>query len=233
MDPGRSRSTKNNVLVVNGSDRTTHKDPIAPTLSGIIDGDKIKEDEPSMGLGNASDNNVVELLNVRQRDNHNAVSLDSAKTTMSSSSLISPLIWSWPHEHADRKCEREADEALHGRHGSAHYIYGSHSMPFEVDRKLLKDLVREKMGEEVGRIEFLSAGMSPCVSPISSKCLSRFISQGLLGNPHFTSDPHHTRCETIYASSQDFVRGCNDGVSQGADKGSSTTRIPLGRESVQ
>ena len=32
-------------------------------------------------------------------------------------------------------------------------------MPFEVDRKLLKDL--EKMGEEVCRIEFLSAGMSP------------------------------------------------------------------------
>jgi hypothetical protein len=34
-------------------------------------------------------------------------------------------------------------------------------MPFEVDRKLLKDIVGEKMGEGVGRIEFLSAGRSP------------------------------------------------------------------------
>jgi len=162
MDP--DKSTENFVLVVNGSDlgRTTHKDATAPTLSEpIVGGDKIKEEEPSMGLGNASDKNVVNVRITRQRDNHNAISLDSAKTTMISSSLISPLIWSWPHEHADRKREREADEALHGRHGSTHYIYGSHSVPFEVDRKLLKDLVREKMGEEVGRIEFLSAGMSP------------------------------------------------------------------------
>jgi hypothetical protein len=65
-----------------------------------------------------------------------------------------PLIWSWPYEHADRKREREADKAL--RHGAGH-----HNMPFEVDRKLLKDIVGEKMGEGVGRIEFLSAGRSP------------------------------------------------------------------------
>lgn len=32
------------------------------------------------------------------------------------------------------------------------------SAPFEVDRRLLKDVVREKMGVEVGRIKFLSAG---------------------------------------------------------------------------
>ena len=31
---------------------------------------------------------------------------------------------------------------------STHYVYGSPSMSFEVDRKLLEDLVREKMGEK-------------------------------------------------------------------------------------
>ena len=57
-----------------------------------------------------------------------------------------PLIWDWPAEHQDRKAEKKADAALHG------------ATPFEVDRKLLKDVVREKMGVEVGRIRFLSAG---------------------------------------------------------------------------
>jgi hypothetical protein len=174
MDPDKSMSTENFIFSVNGCDHidgTTHKDP--PLNGPIIDDDKEKEAVPSMGLGRAStnsDTSVVDLLNVRvtsHKDNHTAS--DSAKTTTTSSSTltmistapVAPLIWSWPHEHADRKREREADESLHGRHGTTHYIYGSHSMPFEVDRKLLKDLVREKMGDEVGRIEFMSAGMSP------------------------------------------------------------------------
>jgi len=33
-----------------------------------------------------------------------------------------------------------------------HYIYGSHCMPFEMDRKLLKDLEKRSV-EEVSRIE--------------------------------------------------------------------------------
>jgi hypothetical protein len=57
-----------------------------------------------------------------------------------------PLIWDWPAEHEDRKAEKKADAALHG------------APLFEVDRKLLKDVVREKMGVEVGRIRFLNAG---------------------------------------------------------------------------
>ncbi|KIK70042.1 hypothetical protein GYMLUDRAFT_213098 [Collybiopsis luxurians FD-317 M1] len=56
------------------------------------------------------------------------------------------LEWDWDIEHADRKAERKADAAFHG------------ALPFEVDRKLLKDVVREKMGVEVVRIKFLSAG---------------------------------------------------------------------------
>jgi len=60
-----------------------------------------------------------------------------------------PLVWDWATEHADRKKERKADVALHV------------ATPFEVDRKVLKDVVRERMGIEVGRITFLSAGTCP------------------------------------------------------------------------
>ncbi|KAE9403548.1 hypothetical protein BT96DRAFT_814795 [Gymnopus androsaceus JB14] len=56
------------------------------------------------------------------------------------------LEWDWDVEHADRKAEAKADAALHG------------ALPFEVDRKVLKDVVRERMGAEVVRIKFLSAG---------------------------------------------------------------------------
>jgi hypothetical protein len=55
--------------------------------------------------------------------------------------------WDWDFEHADRKKEAIADAALHGAH------------PFQVDRKVLKDVVWEKSGTEVGRITFLSSGM--------------------------------------------------------------------------
>ncbi|EAU81509.2 protein kinase subdomain-containing protein PKL/CAK/Fmp29 [Coprinopsis cinerea okayama7 len=58
-----------------------------------------------------------------------------------------PLEWDWDIEHEDRKREKERDATLFPR-----------ETPFEVDRRLLKDVVREKMGVEVGRIKFLSAG---------------------------------------------------------------------------
>ncbi|KAI0674412.1 hypothetical protein C8Q78DRAFT_966908 [Trametes maxima] len=56
------------------------------------------------------------------------------------------LVWDWDIEHADRAAERRADAAVHG------------AIPFEVDRKLLKDIVHERMGAEVARIKFLGAG---------------------------------------------------------------------------
>ncbi|KAF8157135.1 hypothetical protein B0H34DRAFT_712357 [Crassisporium funariophilum] len=73
---------------------------------------------------------------------------DEERTANGSSipSPLPPLEWDWAIEHADRKKERKADAALHG------------ATPFEVDRRVLKDVVREKMGVEVGRITFLSAG---------------------------------------------------------------------------
>ncbi|KAJ7041552.1 hypothetical protein C8F04DRAFT_1300979 [Mycena alexandri] len=57
-----------------------------------------------------------------------------------------PLQWDWDIEHADRKREAQADAALHG------------ATPFEVDRRVLKDVVMEHMKTPVARIVFLSAG---------------------------------------------------------------------------
>ncbi|VDC07403.1 unnamed protein product [Peniophora sp. CBMAI 1063] len=54
--------------------------------------------------------------------------------------------WSWEVEHEDRRRENKADAAVHG------------AQPFLVDRRLLKDVVREKLECEVGRIQFLSSG---------------------------------------------------------------------------
>ena len=59
-----------------------------------------------------------------------------------------PLVWDWDVEHEDRRAEAKADAAVHG------------ATPFQVDRKLLKDIVHERMGAEVARIKFLGAGAS-------------------------------------------------------------------------
>lgn len=65
-------------------------------------------------------------------------------------SLNPPIEWDWDAEHADREKERKADATMMHMHNG----------PFQVDRKLLKDVVREKMECEVGRIQFLSSGES-------------------------------------------------------------------------
>ncbi|KAG1871459.1 hypothetical protein F4604DRAFT_1769800 [Suillus subluteus] len=59
---------------------------------------------------------------------------------------MSVIEWDWDVEHHDRRLEAKADAALHG------------AQPFQVDRRVLKDVVREMTGCEVGRINFLSSG---------------------------------------------------------------------------
>lgn len=56
-----------------------------------------------------------------------------------------PIEWDWDVEHADRRREARADAA-------------HDAQPFLVDRRVLKDIVREKTHCEVGRITFLSSG---------------------------------------------------------------------------
>ncbi|KAG6909010.1 hypothetical protein DXG01_002396 [Tephrocybe rancida] len=79
--------------------------------------------------------------------NGHDISLNHNKAFNQAKPRLEPLQWSWEIEHADRKREATADAAAHG------------STPFQVDRRVLKDVVRENKGVDVGRIEFLSAGM--------------------------------------------------------------------------
>ena len=84
-----------------------------------------------------------------------------------------PFVWDWAIEHEDRKKEAKSDETRH--------VAG----PFQVDRKLLKDIVREKMGADVVRIQFLGAGAFTSTRYFWSirltLCLtrSRYFSQGM------------------------------------------------------
>jgi hypothetical protein len=55
--------------------------------------------------------------------------------------------WDWDIEHDDRRREAKYDAALHDA-----------QHPFQVDRRVLKDVVRENMDDEVGRIVFISSG---------------------------------------------------------------------------
>ena len=73
--------------------------------------------------------------------------LSGSTSTGSRMNIKPPIEWDWDLEHEDRRVEAHADAAMHS------------FQPFQVDRKLLKDVVREKMGTEVGRIKFLSSGM--------------------------------------------------------------------------
>jgi hypothetical protein len=74
--------------------------------------------------------------------------LSGSTSTGSGMNMKPPIEWDWDLEHEDRRIEAQADAAMHG------------FQPFQVDRKVLKDVVREKMDTEVGRIKFLSSGMS-------------------------------------------------------------------------
>ncbi len=82
-----------------------------------------------------------------------------------------PLAWDWNLEHEDRKKERKVDAALQGL------------IPFEMDRKLLKDVVREKMGVEVARISFLSSGICLLSWSFVDMLISRDIFGGYLYLP--------------------------------------------------
>ena len=67
-----------------------------------------------------------------------------------------PIYWDTAAERDDRAREAAAD----GPHCDA--------QPFFVDRRVLKDIVREKTSADVGRITFISAGewpLSPGPSP--------------------------------------------------------------------
>jgi len=62
------------------------------------------------------------------------------------------LEWDWDLEHQDRAREAKDDSAVHN------------AQPFLVDRKLLKDVVKDQFQIDVARIAFLTSGAF-CKSP--------------------------------------------------------------------
>ena len=97
---------------------------------------------------------------------------DTMTPAQTAKAASEPLVWDWALEHADRKKEARADAAVHG------------APPFQVDRKLLKDIVHEKMDAEVARITFLGAGVYPVTHSVSrltdaSPRPNRHIPQGM------------------------------------------------------
>ena len=58
------------------------------------------------------------------------------------------LEWDWDLEHQDRAQEAKADGAVHN------------AQPFLVDRRVLKDVVKDKFQIDVARIAFLTSGAS-------------------------------------------------------------------------
>ncbi|KAI9063538.1 hypothetical protein FKP32DRAFT_1685924 [Trametes sanguinea] len=99
------------------------------------------------------------------------------------------LVWDWDIEHADRQAERKADAAVHG------------AIPFEVDRKLLKDIVQERMGAEVARIKFLGAGTFHKRRPAVATAKLR-LSQATLGGGATLRTSH---CSQTHRSSRTFA----------------------------
>jgi hypothetical protein len=76
-------------------------------------------------------------------------SLSAPNMTLTDFPKPSVVEWNWDLEQADRKREAKADSAVHG------------VQPFLVDRNLLRDVIRERLGYRVGRITFLNSGASP------------------------------------------------------------------------
>ncbi|KAF8067931.1 hypothetical protein FPV67DRAFT_1165551 [Lyophyllum atratum] len=111
---------------------------------------------------------------------------------------VAPLEWSWAIEHADRKREAKADAALHG------------ATPFQVDRRVLKDVVRENKGIDVGGIEFLSAGTfhkaylitlsdhSELVASVARRYMPRLKTESEVATMHFLRENTNIPIPSVY-----------------------------------
>jgi hypothetical protein len=100
------------------------------------------------------DRHVAQLRGAGMPSNGHVVSRGPAESFLPGTAPLAPLPatpytpieWNWDVEHADRRREAKTDASLHD------------AQPFQVDRRVLKDIVREKTHCEVGRITFLSSG---------------------------------------------------------------------------
>ncbi|KAF8996223.1 hypothetical protein BDQ17DRAFT_1364624 [Cyathus striatus] len=127
---------------------------------------------------------------VSPSDNTEQLKGTGTQTEKETETARPPLLWDWNAEHEDRKLERKADAALHG------------ATPFEVDRKLLKDVVREKMGREVGRIRFLSAvtlvDHYELVARVARRFMPRLKTESEVATIHYLREKTKVPVPTIY-----------------------------------
>lgn len=111
---------------------------------------------------------------------------------------VAPLQWSWEIEHADRKREAKADATMHN------------ATPFQVDRRVLKDVVRENKGIDVGRIEFLSSGTfhkaylitlsdhSELVAGVARRYMPRLKTESEVATMHYLREHTNIPVPTVY-----------------------------------
>lgn len=153
-----------------------------------------------------------------------------------------PVLWDWHIEHADRKREAKADAVLHD------------IQPLPVDRRVLRDIVREKTLCDVGTIVFLSSGKSPpplllaMTRALSSSPCYRHVSQGqrrlarcgpcsikltclglsgLSYHPPRYAAARRPRGPSLHAPPQDPVRGRHNALSPRKDVHTRPRRILL------
>lgn len=111
------------------------------------DSDSLMHQDASSISSQLSELNSTSQTDASVSSNPNFLSTN-APLALKPTSPLAPheLKWDWSVEHADRQQEARADKGLHN------------ATPFQVDRRVLKDVVLEKMGVEVARINFLSSG---------------------------------------------------------------------------
>ncbi|KAG6835620.1 hypothetical protein H0H93_016444 [Arthromyces matolae] len=110
-----------------------------------------------------------------------------------------PLQWSWEIEHADRKREAKAEGAADGA-----------AAPFPVDRRVLKDVVREHRGVDVGRIVFLSSGTfhkaylvtmvdhTELVASVARRYMPRLKTESEVATMHYLRENTNIPVPTVY-----------------------------------
>ncbi|KAG5718895.1 hypothetical protein E4T56_gene17382, partial [Termitomyces sp. T112] len=130
--------------------------------------------------------------------NGHDLSLNFSKGSPPPGSHLEPLQWNWEIEHADRKREAKADAAADG------------AAPFPVDRKVLKDVVREHRGIAVGRIKFLSAGTfhkaylvtmvdhTELVASVARRYMPRLKTESEVATMHYLRENTNIPLPTVY-----------------------------------
>lgn len=136
--PSLPTATISSPLIIDPDD--DNKDTISKVATSSQHGDIVHWRMP--GEDDAGQADRVCALN-DNNDQEDIFSFDShLGSEKSSAATRAPLVWDWEADQADRERERRAD--------------GDNS--FQVDRRVLRDVVKEVLSVEVVQIRFISSG---------------------------------------------------------------------------